>query len=379
MEMPQEFARELEGLGCIDLIVHANRCVRVRNRHAGCHACAQACVSGCISIANNEISIDAEKCIGCGTCCTACPTCALEACNPNDAALLAQGRAVMAAAGGQVVIAARQTLLAQKGRVAADKVLQIANLGRVDEAFLVRLAAEGARNVTLVAPTTDDEVLAAGDAMAREVCANANTLLRAWGSAAKIEVVREFPKHVLASGGDSHVPEPYWSEHAPADRAAVETRGADCFRRMKVMADGTLPHFVPDRREELAQALFEIGEPVGARMETRLWGHVTIDPRRCTGCRICATFCPTGALVKYGDERETGVEHTPSDCVRCLCCQDVCRAGAVHVDASVDPAAIASGESERFPMPDEGQFRSNSKSIINAVRKMTKTDRIYER
>ena len=30
-------------------------------------------------------------------------------------------------------------------------------------------------------------------------------------------------------------------------------------------------------------------------------------------------------------------------------------------------------------MPDEAQFRSNSKSIINAVRKMTKTDRIYER
>ena len=377
--MPQELARELEGLGCIDLIVHANRCVRVRNRHAGCHACAQACVSGCISIANNEISIDAEKCIGCGTCCTACPTCALEACNPNDAALLAQGRAVMAAAGGQVVIAARQTFLAQKGRVAADKVLQVVNLGRVDEAFLVRLMAEGARSVTLVAPATDDEMLAAGDAMAREVCANANTLLAAWGDTAKIEVVREFPKHVLASGGDSHVPEPYWSEHVPADRVAVETRGADCFRRMKVMADGTLPHFVPDRREELAQALFEIGEPVGARMETRLWGHVTIDPQRCTGCRICATFCPTGALIKYSDERETGVEHTPSDCVRCLCCQDVCRTGAIHVDASVDPAAIASGASERFPMPDEGQFRSNSKSIINAVRKMTKTDRIYER
>ena len=83
--------------------------------------------------------------------------------------------------------------------------------------------------------------------------------------------------------------------------------------------------------------------------------------------------------MKYADGDETGVEHTPADCVRCLCCQDVCRAGAIRVDETVDAESIAHGTAERFHMPDEAQFRSNSRSIINAVRKMTKTDRIYER
>lgn len=381
MPAPQELAMRLESLDSVDITVHDNRCVRVRNRHAGCDKCAQACTSGCITFEGNEIRVDATRCTGCGTCCTACPTCALEATNPNDATLLAQALKVLAAGDGRVAIAAAPLLERRMGAYDPAKVLAVPNLGRVEETLLVRLAALGARELTLVVDVRADEAQKAGEAMAGQVCDSANALLAAWGSTARISLSSDFPQACAPSDAlGACAPQVYWHPHDTQNPAHVFSQGPGAYRRMKVMRDGTLPHFMPDRREALAQALFDIGEPAAGEVRTRLWGHAVIDAELCRGCRLCATFCPTGALSKFADEQgRSGVEHTPADCVKCLCCQDVCRYGAIRVLDDVDVAAIAGGTSERFYMPDEAPMRSNSKSIINAVRKMTKTDRIYER
>ena len=65
--------------------VRQDRCAKVRNRNVACLKCAEACTSGCISIVDDELVIDSDKCVGCGTCATVCPTCALESVNPTDA------------------------------------------------------------------------------------------------------------------------------------------------------------------------------------------------------------------------------------------------------------------------------------------------------
>ena len=94
-------------------------------------------------------SSNPKRCIGCGTCATVCPTCALEAHRPNDAELL-QARCAAAAdvADGQVVIACDQ-LLAAAGRVVRPREgVGATRLGRV-ESLLVTLAALGVRRVSL--------------------------------------------------------------------------------------------------------------------------------------------------------------------------------------------------------------------------------------
>ena len=46
-------------------------------------------------------------------------------------------------------------------------------------------------------------------------------------------------------------------------------------------------------RERLLNNLATLGEPQDIMIETRLWGHVIIDPELCSSCQMCATFCPT--------------------------------------------------------------------------------------
>ena len=98
------------------ITVHQERCALVRNRHADCLRCAESCASGCISYDGEVLTVSPEKCIGCGTCATVCPTCALEAHHPSDAALTAAARASLAANEGAAYLGCGELLERARGR-----------------------------------------------------------------------------------------------------------------------------------------------------------------------------------------------------------------------------------------------------------------------
>ena len=430
--------RALQALQSDHVHVCQERCLLVRNRNAECLRCAQACTSGCISYNEQTkmLDIDQARCVGCGTCATACPTCALEARDPNDTELLARLQGALTTSTSK-----RVAIVCEKASIAQDeRTVRLTCLGRIDESALLQLAAWGAREVTLTCGACNACEHKPGRTIVEEVCESANTLLGLWDGTMHVELKEVGPaaeptglpaqetradrtathgkiaqvdqqiqtacadrtatqsaieqvNQLIQSTGAGKVAEhdtatrdgdrPNLSAEASDDKAAATDQVDRPLKRLKVMADGTLPHFVPDRRERLLDALADLGEgPMDsqAMARTRLWGHVVIDTDKCTSCRMCATFCPTGAIVKFDAPDGTfGIDHYAADCVKCLCCQTICRSQAIVVEDTVPANVLVNAVPERHVMHPVRVPKGGVHSIMNSMRDLLGLPEVFER
>lgn len=379
------------------ITVHQERCALVRNRHADCLRCAESCASGCISYDGEALSVAPEKCIGCGTCATVCPTCALEAHHPGDAALVAAARASRAANAGTALIGCGALLERARGRYDEERVVRVECLGRVDESLLAELAAEGVDEVVLIHGDCPRCEHRRGRDAAEAVVDTAAKLLDIWGSPMTVRFSGKLPafarkaadhdagRRAVLTEGASFAARAgaIVTERAVEDALGVGAEDAareEPPRCVKVMGDGTLPHFLPDRRERLLDALAALGEPADVMVDTRLWGHVVIDTDRCSSCQMCAVFCPTAALTKFADGDGTfGVEHRPSDCVKCRSCEAICPADAIEISEEVFAVDLMGGVTDRYAMRPRAVQHDTPHTIWHRARTMMKTDQVYER
>lgn len=363
--------------------VHRERCAKVRNRNVDCLKCAAACTSGCISLEDGELVIDASKCVGCGACATVCPTCALESLNPSDAELKAA--CLRAVRGDEVVIACSQMEAALGDLLVPGAAASVVCAGRVDESLLAGLAADGIGRVTVLCGDCDHCAQRHGRDTAELVAETARQVLGAWGNDLEVVVTDVPPASVLADGADEAAAETARAAYFAQERSCPPIReaegvhvgssaGEDALKHLAhslhVMKDGTLPHFIPDRRERLLDALAQLGEPAGGKLATRLWGAVVIDGTKCVSCRMCATFCPTGAIAKFDDADGTlGVTHTPGDCVKCGSCRDVCPADAITLLDAVPASWLTGGNRHRYTMtPRPVSLIDNPHQILDTFR-----------
>ena len=330
----------LEGYG---LAVHPERCVRVRNRHASCVRCAEACTSGALSLRDGALTVNEALCVGCGTCATVCPTCAIEARHPVDGELLAAAHRALCA-GREAVFACHRAFEQAPAACAAAGAIELACLSRMEESLAMRLFADGAQCIRLLHGACEGCPRENGFASVKLVRDTVDSLLETWGLNCEYDV-QQVGSEVKVAAADAA---------APQHVATGGIRAASAFRKpAHVQADGTLPHFVPLRRHALLDALADLGNPVRPDLDTRLWGHVSIDMSACRSCKMCAVFCPTGALQKYvGEDGHGGVEHYPAECVHCGLCQDICPVQAITSSTAVPTSMLADGKTERYPMPD---------------------------
>lgn len=405
------------------LAVEPQRCVLVRHRNGECLRCAAVCTTGAISLGEEGIVVSPEKCIGCGTCASACPTGCLTAANPTDEELFGAVEAALAENEGRVAIACERAFaMASGNRMKRDScdatapsfvpgkiagatsdgrpLVGVVCLGRVDESLLVEATARGARSIQLISGPCESCPHRCGGALSDEIIVSAETLFAALGTPSPIDRIR------LQHASDTREilrlrPTASAQDDTNAVNAAtVADASGDCLSESgypvapptgesqqdsrepqfaHVQADGTLPHFVPERRLRLFNSLKALGTPAAPTVTTRLWGQVTIDTELCRSCRMCTVFCPTGALTRFDAANDAfGVEHRSALCMQCRLCETICPEQAITVAEEVSTDEFLSGKKFRFTMQPIGWNPGAEDSIASRMARFIKVDNLQE-
>lgn len=405
------------------LAVEPQRCVLVRHRNGECLRCAAVCTTGAISLGEEGIVVSPEKCIGCGTCASACPTGCLTAADPTDEELFGAVEAALAENEGRVAIACERAFaMASGNRMKRDScdatapsfvpgkiagatsdgrpLVGVVCLGRVDESLLVEATARGARSIQLISGPCESCPHRCGGALSDEIIVSAETLLAALETPSPIDRIRlqhaSDTREILRLQPTASAQD----DTNAANAATVADASEDCLSESgypvapptgesqqdsrepqfaHVQADGTLPHFVPERRLRLFNSLKALGTSAAPTVTTRLWGQVTIDTELCRSCRMCTVFCPTGALTRFDAANDAfGVEHRSALCMQCRLCETICPEQAITVAEEVSADEFLSGKKFRFTMQPIGWNPGAEDSIASRMARFIKVDNLQE-
>ena len=290
--------------------------------------------------------------------------------------------------------------------------VEVPCLGRVDESLIAAMAAYRSLDGTLVCAHCEGCEHEPGGMQVMGVIESAESLMSAFGSSFSVEFTDEMPARLTTTesalaaraeraaekaataqaaqeGADSPATE------APADpgRRAFLAGGLDTSanlaaeavadglgltddtpapkpmspRYRKVNAQGTLSRFVPTRRTLLYNYLNRLGEPAADAVKNRVIGRVLIDTDACSSCRMCAVFCPMGALDRAEDGDFWGLVHRPAACVQCRSCESLCPKGAITVDDTVPMDQFMGREAVLFSMEKPTWQANKPDSMYNKI------------
>lgn len=335
--------------------IRKNGCVRLRHKDARCQECIDHCPTGAIQVgaAGEEITIEWNKCVGCGICCTVCRTGVYTPKDFSDRAFLEKCRqAVMS--GKEIEIHCKQA-----GGGAHSSGIEVPCLGILDPAHLIGMVVYGASSLYLRHAECSGCSARHGDRCASKSAAATESLLRIFAPAKKV---------VITAGTD---PAPFTRGEKDAKREGPEpgkmVSRRELFRYFRLnalfaaaeTADILLeePHrpegerirhtgFLPERRELLIAFLKRLGNPPERIQDSAgcsLMAELEIDGSECDRCGMCYHFCPTHALKEYNASDDTsgaaggwGIRFKSSDCVKCDLCLVVCYRKAIRYTDYID-------------------------------------------
>ncbi|QOS68135.1 4Fe-4S binding protein [Eggerthella guodeyinii] len=243
-------------------------------------------------------------------------------------------------------------------RIDAERTVTLPCLAWVDEALIVHMACAGAQRIALLtAPCASCEHAAAVDALPQAADA-AQRILDTWQLDAVVSIVDAVDDVAAPDDEDAAGEVSRRGLFSQARSALVEAATDAASAQIDALAgrraaDAPAPE--PDRRRwQLLDDLHAAGLPSGDAVVPRaLAPRVDIDAERCSGCALCAGFCPTQALRKAGKAAggRTLLEFDAALCRDCGTCTDTCRYEAISREETLTVSELFALEPRAIVIP----------------------------
>jgi Pyruvate/2-oxoacid:ferredoxin oxidoreductase delta subunit len=319
---------------------------------------------------------------------------------PNDAELIQRVRQILSSGNDTINFVCNAAIDAAGKSLDQSKAIDVICLSRIEESLLCTCMVAGAKRIDLVRDQCEGCARQQSVATIDIVKETMDALMSAWGVKQQL-VLRSssstdiFITEKSGEGGRGLSRREFLAELGHRAKTATTIAATTALKDVNgqtaqvkpqsiattsVMKDGTLPHFIPNRRERLLDQLDALGSPIADNIDTRLWGHIILDNDRCSSCRMCATFCPTGAIYKFDDIDGTfGIEHYMADCVHCCLCEDICPERAIACINTVPIKDLVEGKIERHIMKPRTWQPNKGDSIWRKMQQVIPNANINER
>ncbi len=356
-----------------EITLHAQRCLNTRYRQIGCTLCADACPAA------NTIVIDPgpapiinhETCVHCGLCLHVCPINAFSRPDPTLARLPKTAAQLPADAITLICPEHPEPAIGQTDIAVQTKRC----LAALSPAHLLPLTRQGKTILLDDSPCADCPIGHVHPYIEQSV-ARAN----AWAA-----ILSTYTPILLQTHQTTDVP-PATQTVVDVDRPPISRRGF--FQSITqlgkesvgaalaeepvdpaalgrfVPVSERLPHFVPAQRVKILSFLdAQISEDITTAKPVPLnhsdtgdlpASDVVVDVEKCTACKLCARFCPTGALTFISDERNFALGFHAALCLGddCGICVHACPENAIELKKilptptllSKKPRYLAAGE-----------------------------------
>lgn len=331
--------------------LHLGRCLNQRHAGASCTRCVDGCPVQAITIDGVVPNLDETTCVHCGVCTAICPTDSFTA-GTDYGRLLCATVANLPTAPIALTCPVHPSPDITAANVSAV-VLHRRCLAAITIADLLELSMGGARPLLIDdSPCSSCPIGAAHTTLARAIDA-VRLLLQASERSSAILLCSEQEPTERQGAPPRRVPlidgaQPLISRRALFQRlrpkAPQDSEPApmeEMVRRSAPLSE-RLPQQTPSSRRRLLAALNLLQPVADVDFSTQRspFNAVEVNATHCSGCGLCARFCPTGALNFTVDAAHFRLTFQPTACIACNICVVACPEDAVSLDDAVTLSAI---------------------------------------